>query len=174
MKHLGKFLRLSTVERRLLIKAALLLEAIKLGMRLLPFQALRRLISIVANAPARPRCADHFFAERVAWAVAMASRHTPGVKTCLAQALATQVLLTRRGYPAFLHNGVVRGEQKQFEAHAWVVTEEGKVVIGESELGRYAPLAVLEVEGLDKLRDQKLQVIHDSLKEDVYSSQHNR
>jgi hypothetical protein len=65
------------------------------------------------------------------------------------------VLLARRGYPTFVHIGVVRGEQEQFQAHAWVVTE-GKVVIGGSELERYAPLAVLEVEGLKALGDQKL------------------
>jgi len=65
------------------------------------------------------------------------------------------VLLTRRGYPTLLHIGVVRGKQEEFQAHAWVVTE-GKVVIGGSELGRYAPLAVLEVEGLKKSRDKKL------------------
>ena len=155
MDYLRRFLRLPTVERRLLIKAALLLEAIGLGMRLLSFRTLRRLMSVVVDAPVRPRCEDRPSAERVAKAVEAASRHTPGVKTCLAQALATQVLLVRRGYPALLHIGVVRGEQKQFQAHAWVVTD-GKVVIGGSELGSYAPLAVLEVEGLKKSRDQEL------------------
>jgi hypothetical protein len=155
MEHLPKFLRLPTAERRLLIKAALLLEAIKLGMKLLPFRTLRRLTSLVAGTPVRPRCADHPSAERVAWAVEVASRHTPGVKSCLAQALAAQVLLARCGYPALLHIGVTRGVQGQFQAHAWVETE-GKVVIGGSELGGYAPLAILEVKGLRKSQDRRL------------------
>ena len=154
MEPLRKFLCLPTVERWLLIKATLLLEATKLGMRLLPFRTLRRLMSLVADAPIRPQYAEHSSAERVVWAVEVASRHTPGVKTCLAQALATQVLLARRGYPTFVHIGVVRGEQERFEAHAWVVSE-GKIVIGGSELGRYTPLAILGVEGPEKLRDQK-------------------
>jgi hypothetical protein len=147
MEHLRKFLRLPTVERRLLIKAALLSEVIKLGMQLLPFRTLRRLISLVADAPMKPRHADYLLAERVAWAVEVASWRAPGVKSCLAQALTTQVLLARRGYPALLHIGVLRGEHEQFQAHAWVETEGGKVVIGGSKLGHYAPLAVLEVEG---------------------------
>jgi hypothetical protein len=146
MERLRKFLRLPAVERLLLIKAALLLEAIKLGMWLLPFRTLRRLIYLVAHVPIRPRYPDHSSAERVVWAVEAASRCTPGVKTCLAQALAAQMLLARRGYPAFLHIGVVKGEQEQFQAHAWVVTE-GEIVMGGSELARYAPLVVLNVEG---------------------------
>jgi hypothetical protein len=155
MEHLRKFLHLSTVERRLLIKTALLLEAIKLGMRLLPFRTLRRLMSLVVDAPIKPQCEDHPSIERVAWAVQVASRYAPGVKTCLTQALATQVLLARRGYPALLHLGVTRGEQEQFQAHAWVVAE-GKVVIGGSEFRSYAPLAILEVEGREKSRSKTL------------------
>lgn len=153
MKLLRKFLRLPTAERWLLIKATLLLEAIKLGMRLLPFRTLRRLLSRVANTP-KGRRVDHSSAERVAWAVEAASQNMPGIKTCLARALAAQVLLARRGYPALLRIGVARGEQEQFQAHAWVETE-GKTVIGGSEIGRYAPLTVL-VEGPRELRDQKL------------------
>ena len=146
MERLRKFLRLPAVERWILIKSALLLEAIKLGMRLLPFRTLRRLISVLIDAPVKPPCTDHPSTERMVWAVEAASRHTLGVKTCLAKALATQVLLARRGYAALLHIGVILGEQRQLQAHAWVVSEEGKIVIGGTELGCYTPLAVFGVE----------------------------
>lgn len=144
MERLRRFLRLPAGERRLLVKAALLLEAIKLGMRLLPFRTLRRLLAGAAHAPVGARRADHPSRERITWAVQAACRNTPGLKTCLARALATQLLLARHGYPALLHIGVVRGEQGQLQAHAWVETE-GKVVIGGAELERYAPLAALEM-----------------------------
>ncbi len=154
MNRLRRFLRLPSDERQLLIKAALLLEAIRLGMWLLPFRILRGLLTQMADMPLRlwgaKRCSS---AERVAWAVEVASQHTPGVKTCLAQALATQVLLARCGYPALLHIGVVKGEQEQFQAHAWVETE-GRTVIGGSELERYTPLMVSKVQGAKGSRDQ--------------------
>ncbi len=140
---LHRFLLLPAADRWLLIKAALLLEAIKLGLRLLPFRTVRRLLARAAGGPARrPRCANHASADGVAWAVDVASRHVPGAKSCLTQALAAQVLLTRRGYPALVHIGVTRGEQGRFQAHAWVESED-KVVIGESELERFTPLTVL-------------------------------
>jgi hypothetical protein len=144
MKLLYRFLRLTNAERRLLIETAFLLEAIKLSMRLFQFQTLRRLLVRVTDAASsRPQHTDHLPVERVAWAVEAMSRHTPGVKTCLTQALATHVLLARRGHPALLRIGVAKGEQEQFQAHAWVESE-GKVVIGGSESGRYTPLAGLE------------------------------
>jgi|SRR5215210_7353404 len=145
MELLRKFLLLPTPYKWLLIKATVLLETIKLGMRLLPFRNMHRLLARAADATARLRRADHTSPEKIGWAVDVASRHTPGLKTCLTQALATQVLLTQHCHPALLRIGVARGERGEFQAHAWVESE-GKVVIGGSELEHYTPLAVLEGE----------------------------
>jgi hypothetical protein len=146
MKRLRKFLSLPAAERGFLIKAAILLAAIEVGMRLLPFRALRHLLTRAADAPRRSRHADYPSARRIGQAVETANYHTPGAGTCLAQALATQVLLARSGYPALLHLGVARREREDFQAHAWVESG-GEIVIGGSEPGRYTTLAILEVEG---------------------------
>jgi hypothetical protein len=146
MEPLRKFLLLPATDRWLLIEAALLLGTIELGKRLLPFRTLRRLLAQVAEKYARSPRADHPSAERVAWAVRAASQRTPGARSCLTQALAAQVLLTRRDHPALLHIGVARGELGRFRAHAWVESG-GKIVIGDSGLGRFTPLAVLEGKG---------------------------
>ena len=143
MTHLRKFLRLPTPDRRLLIKAALLLEAIKLALRILPFRVLRRLVVGAEKTAIGVRRVELATPEKVARAVETASRTIPGEKTCLTQALAAQVLLTRRGHPALLHIGIVKNEEGEFQAHAWVECE-GKVVIGGHELERYTPLATLE------------------------------
>ena len=78
----------------------------------------------------------------------------PGAKTRLNQALVTQMLLARRGYPALLHIGVAKGKEGQFQAHAWVESE-GKVVIGGSGLECFTPLAVLEEKGLKDFKAEK-------------------
>ena len=147
MERLGRFLRLPIAERWLLIKAALLLLTIKLGLRLLPLQTLRRFLCRATGGLAILHPADHTSADKVAWAVEAASQHTPGAKSCLTQALAAQVLLTRRGYPALLHIGVARGERGRFQAHAWVESA-GEILIGGAEPGQFTPLAVLEGEDL--------------------------
>ncbi len=147
MGHLHKISRLSATELWLLVKATLLLEAIKLGMQLLPFRVLRRLLDRVAGTLAGVHGTGYPPVDTIAWAVETASRRTPGAKSCLAQALAAQVLLIRLGHPSQLHIGVAKGERGQFKAHAWVESE-GKVLVGGSEFEDFTPLTVLEGEKL--------------------------
>ena len=117
MKRLGKFFRLTASDRRLLIGAALLLGGIRLGLWLLPFQILRRLQTSMAQRPARWRHAGQPASERIAWAVAVASRHVPKA-TCLTRAMAVQVLLVWEGYPARLCIGVARSEERRLIARS--------------------------------------------------------
>ena len=104
MRTLRKFFRLPRSERWLLIKAALLLGAIRIGLRLLPFQTLKQLL----DSASKSRAANQFSSDRIAWAVIAASRYVLGDRPCLTQALAAQMLLKRRGYPASLRIGVSR------------------------------------------------------------------
>ena len=80
--------------------------------------------------------------DRIAWAVAVASRYVP-MATCLTQALAGQMLLARWGHTAQLHIGVANGPGGNLEAHAWLESQ-GTIVIGDvGELSRYTPLLSL-------------------------------
>src|SRR5438445_7827564 len=144
MKRLGKFLRLSPAERVLLLEATLLLGAIGLGLRLLPFGRLRRLLDRLS----RPRHGLHrqgrLSAARIAWAVERMSRVVPGARSCLVQALAAQVLLARRGHEACVRIGVARPLDGSLEAHAWVESD-GAVLLGGQPAPHFTPLATSEV-----------------------------
>lgn len=141
MGRLRKFLRLSAAEKRLLLKAALLLGTIKLCLKLLPFQTLHRLVNNLSKPSRRLAKGIRSSVEKVGWAVELAGRHVPG--TCLTRAMAAQIMLARRGYPVLLHIGVAREAEEQFLAHAWLECE-GRVIVGEYELERYIPLVALE------------------------------
>jgi hypothetical protein len=91
MRPLRKFLGLTPRRRRLLVRAALLLGAIQLGLRLLPFQ---QLLGLLARGG---RTTPPDAVEAIAWAVAVASCYVPGAHTCLPRALAAQALLARHG-----------------------------------------------------------------------------
>ena len=138
MRRLRKFLRLSPADRRLLVTAALLQAAIRLGLVVLPYRRLRQLVDRAARvrrlAPTPP--------ERIAWAVTRTSRSVPGA-ACLTQALALRVLLERRGQPARVRVGVMRADGARLLAHAWVESG-GRVLLGGADLARYTPLAPLE------------------------------
>src|SRR5215203_6202030 len=142
MKRLRKFLCLPPSDHRLLVGTALLLGAIRLGLRLLPFRILQRIVSRLAQAPASSHPADQSLVDRLVWAVTAASRYVPKA-TCLTQALAAHILLGRHGYPTQLRVGIARGEEGRLEAHAWL-ENQGKVIVGGGELSRYTLLPGME------------------------------
>jgi hypothetical protein len=145
VKRLRRVLALPPAERRLLLTVALLLGVIRLGLRLLPFRTLCRLLNRAARVSVGLEAVDAFRPDRIAWAVTVASPYMLGVRRCLVQALVVQLLLVRRGYPARVHLGVARGDGGQVQAHAWVEAG-GRIVIGGSvsELERYTPLLALD------------------------------
>jgi hypothetical protein len=144
MTRLRKLLRLQSGEWWLLIKASLLLAAIRLGLILLPFQTLRRFLARMTEAPVEQQKADQFSVDKLAWAVTKVSRYVPKA-TCLTQALAAQVLMARRGHPAHLRVGFANGEEGRLQGHAWLESQ-GQIVVGGGDLSRFARLQAMEKE----------------------------
>lgn len=139
-----KFLSLSSSDRQLLVNAAVLLTAIRLGLWLLPFQTLQHLVGKMIQTPSTLEKVDRVSIDKVTWAVSVASRYMPGKVKCFARALATQVLLGQLGHHAQVRIGVAKSEKGKLEAHAWVESQ-GTVVIGNlKDLGRFSPLPNLE------------------------------
>ena len=143
MRGVRKFFRLPRGERWLLVKVALLLGAIRVGLRLLPFQTLKRLLDSVSRASPESHRSNQFPSDHIAWAVITATPFVLGDKTCLTQALAAQLLLKRRGYPASLRIGVGQTTEKELVAHAWVESGD-RVVVGGGDLSRYTPLPAFD------------------------------
>jgi hypothetical protein len=134
MGSLKSFMALHPQDRSLLLRALLLVAAVRACLFLLPFRTLQRL---TANRNRRSR-QIHPVA-RCAWAVRAASRYVPAA-TCLTQALAAQALLAEQGYDSRIEIGVTKDEHGRFRAHAWLVCGE-EIVIGGAEAYRYVPLA---------------------------------
>jgi len=136
MKKVCKFLRFSPMERRLLIRAVLLVGAVRLGLWVLAFERLRNLLVRVRQRSVERNGSDQVSVDEIVWAVTLASRYVPRA-TCLTQALAGQVLLARWGHRVELFIGVARGPAGSLEAHAWLESC-GRVVIGDLvNLSRY-------------------------------------
>lgn len=145
MQRLLKFLHLKQRDRLLLIKTALLLGTIRLGLWLLPFQTLRELLARITPTTSELEKTQQASVSRVVWAVNVVSRFMPGEVKCLARALATQALLRKYGYQAQLCIGVAKSEEGKLEAHAWIENQGRVVVGGLKDLARFTPLSNLEV-----------------------------
>ncbi len=137
MISLKKLLQLSPEDRRLLIRASLLLALVRLGLWLLPFQTQKRLLDLLDRRRYPPPEAASPIPGRIAWAVDLAARHIPRA-SCLTQALAAKALLAKAGYSSHLHLGVCKGERGTLQAHAWLRSQD-KTLVGHTDLP-YAPL----------------------------------
>jgi hypothetical protein len=140
MRRIHKFLNLSSIEQKLLIKTWILLGLIKLGVTLLPFSTLRKFLYKFKCIFGGDKKA--FPEDRLVWSVGVVSRYVPKT-TCLVQAITTQFLLQQAGHQACLHIGVTETEKGRLKAHAWVESK-GKVLIGGIDLNQYTHLLVLE------------------------------
>ena len=93
-------------------------------------RALGDLVSVADNRSAGIEVQDPGVAERVAWAVLVASNHGLTRPTCLVRSLAIQQMLRDRGLPPGQIKIGVRWQDDEFLAHAWV--EQGDRVLGDS------------------------------------------
>lgn len=144
MNRLFRFVRLPAGDRKILIKAGVLLWAVRIGLWILPFQKLQNLLcSRQPNVnDAGPSAQAR--AERIARCVRLMSRYVPAA-TCLTQSLVTVKLLENAGLPASLRIGVARSKSGELEAHAWVESK-GRVIIGgtHADLKRFTVLHAVE------------------------------
>ncbi len=147
MKQLLNFLQMTWCDvlaaalrdRKILITAFILLGLVRLGLLLLPFQRLQRLLAQLGNINSQSQNNNQTSINKIIWAVETSSRYMPGVK-CLARALTTQALMSRHGHSSQLRIGVAKGESGKLEAHAWIESQ-GKVIIGYlADLSRFVPM----------------------------------
>jgi hypothetical protein len=128
----------------MLIRAAVLLWIVRLGLWILPFQRLRDLLSKKNRKPIAEATTELASIRKITRSVKRMSRYVPAA-TCLAQALVTITMLEEAGLPASLRIGVARSEAGKIEAHAWVESM-GKVIIGGThvDLKRFTVLHAVE------------------------------
>lgn len=144
MALLSRFVRLSTREQSVLLQATFLLAIIRIGLRTLPFATLRSILSKLAAIRAHQDASTHdAIGTEIIWAVGAVGRHLPLIGTCLTQALATHVLLARRGLQSDLRIGVTRDQNGRFVAHAWL-EQHGIILIGEDHAKDYTPMPALK------------------------------
>jgi hypothetical protein len=127
-----RFQALPPHRRRLVCEAAVLLASILVGLRILPFLRLRRLVDRCAalgsatNGTVSDTVLRRAAVNSVEWAIgAVAARMRA---SCLARALAAAAMLRRRGVRCDLRLGVRPATSAAIEAHAWVECDDGLVV----------------------------------------------
>ena len=141
MRRLDKLRFLSWQQRRVLLYAFLLINAIRLSLWLFPFGKIRRQLDVILAIWVCSEKVNSVSVDFIAWAISVAGFYALGEVKCLAKALTTQLLLNHYGYAYKLRIGVTKGKSQVLEAHAWIECQ-GRVVVGDlSDLSRFKPLS---------------------------------
>lgn len=146
MRKLRNLFRLTGSDRYLLAITFVLLGVIRLGLRLLQFGNLLKLLQKAShlNFYLPTFSENQISISKIVWAVNVATRYMPGSAKCLARALTTQMLMNSYGYHPELRIGVAKKEGGTLEAHAWI-EYQGQVAIGYlTDLYRFIPLPSFE------------------------------
>jgi hypothetical protein len=131
MTRLLKFIRLSASDRRLLVEATIFHGMARFALLALPFRWVASILG--QNMGETPETGDpghKEVAERVSWAVHVASRLAPWKSTCLTEAIAAKLTLGRRRIPSTLYLGAGRDENQKICYHAWLRSGDSIVAGG--------------------------------------------
>ena len=126
MSTWAKFRALPRSEKWLLIRAGVEVLRARIGLSCLPFSW--HAARIICTQPNAISNALTHKAERIVWAVSVASRFVPRA-SCLTQALAAKRLLNAAGISSQVHLACGVDKDGVSGAHAWLECE-GNVVLG--------------------------------------------
>jgi len=133
MRLIARYKQLSAGERRLVLRALVVVAAVRLALWILPFRVTRHWVERLGTPPGPWRDLDFPTIRQTAWATQAAGSRIRGA-TCLTQGMAIQILLGRLGQRTCLHLGVARKQEGKLEAHAWVEAQ-GRIIIGDAADG---------------------------------------
>ena len=143
MKKALTFLRLNRDDKHLLVRIAVLMLSIRIGMSVVPFRVLLAFLRSWRERQSVARALDKKRAKRALWGITVISPYVPGA-TCLTRALAALTVLGHMGQDACLRFGIARQQGGELTGHAWVEAE-GKIVMGNlSDLSRYSVLSPVD------------------------------
>ena len=133
ISNFKKFVSLPFKEKKLLIEAFFMLGLMRLAILGVSFKWLTRSLIPVEDwgVPVKLPIEQRRMALTIGKAIVRAARYTPWESACLAQSLAAQRMLKRRGIPGVFYLGVMKGETEdgKLNAHAWTQCG-GEIITG--------------------------------------------
>ncbi|MBI5247976.1 MAG: lasso peptide biosynthesis B2 protein [Desulfomonile tiedjei] len=139
MRALRKLLALSGYDRILIVSTAAALSGIWIGLRLFPFGKVLETVDRLSTRVSPRKSGSRWGPDRIVWAVLAVSRYSPLSFSCLVQALAAKITLSRQGYPVIVRIGVAPTDGGPLRAHAWL-EYNGRIVIGDKCREGFRPL----------------------------------
>lgn len=118
------------------LEAALYLALASILVLWIPYPTL---VALLRRPPRRFRPVDVSSCLDVGLTVARAAKYVPWKAVCFPQAIATKLMLARRGYISELHLGVRRIESGALVGHAWLKVDS-QTIVGADGVEEFTPL----------------------------------
>lgn len=126
----------------LVLSTSLVLSAVRVGIWILPFPWVLRIVEAgAAHKASRPGGTSQV--KRLTAVVQRLGRFSPLQGRCLAEALTAKIVLGQAGIQGKFRIGVCLGVGGGIRAHAWLESEEGDILIG-GPASRLKQFVVLE------------------------------
>jgi hypothetical protein len=139
---LGRFWRLKRRQKWLIGRCFVLVFAVRGALWMAAWPRVLELLGRFRSAPGWEAIPP----EELAWGIRNAARAVPGA-SCLTQALALHLALSRAGWTSKVRIGVQIAPESGFGAHAWV-ERDGKVIPGQRQgPGEYSNIHSVELRG---------------------------
>jgi hypothetical protein len=120
-RRILKLICLSWYERFLLLEAFILTGIFRFAILFIAFNKIAKLSGKYKGESSQyVSDIEKVTINKIAWAVAIISLHTPWESKCLVKALTAQLMLTKRKISSTLYLGVAKDEEKKLIAHAWL------------------------------------------------------
>ena len=145
MVTLTRYFQLSISKQLLLIESVQIMILIRIGLRLLPYKTMNRLLKRFDREIGLNQKTNNNRQDDIIWAISKTGEKLYGENTCLPLALAGQLHLNLHGFPARTQLGVTKTDEGMIIAHAWVECN-GEVLIGgpEHEIKKYIILSEMD------------------------------
>lgn len=145
MTLLHKFINRSWADRALLVRAFVLVSAVRIGLWVLPYRTVHRLAECSVTPRELSPDEERRTMRRIVGAVEAMSRRLLGMKPCLTQALAAQRMLRQEGIDSVLRIGVTK-DGSELLAHAWLERDNRVLIGGKHSPHLYTPLVSMRQE----------------------------
>ncbi len=140
-KNIVKFSKLRSGDKIIFLEALYYSAKSRFMVKFIPFKK----IAPILGDGREDLCVDDekFIGEikKISAAVNTVSRNTPWESKCLVQALTAKYMLKRRGIKSAVYFGVMKNDEKNIKAHAWIKSNN-IILTGKAGMDNYKIISI--------------------------------
>lgn len=131
-------MKIPTLRKRLFVEAVFTSAIVKFSLLFMPFARITRWLGNrnVEVSDAQISSESNTYLAETQKALKLCDKYTPWPTECYTQALTAKILLRKRAINSILYIGFKKGENNNFDGHAWLISQS-HVITGHCDFSQY-------------------------------------